>query len=423
MSRTVIIGIDGVPYSLMKDLSDRGVMPNFKELIKEGVFTRMRSSIPEISSVSWSSIITGKNPGEHGVYGFRDIIKGTYVVSFHDFRKLKAPAFWHVYNSKKYILINIPSTYPAQKVNGVHISGFVSPDLTKAVYPPYYLKILKEMDYRIDIDADRSRRYKNVLFRELFSTLDARMKVFKYLNGRLDWDFAMFVITGSDRLEHFLWDAYLDENNEWHSPFLEFFKFVDDVIGYIVNNVMNENDNLLIISDHGMEFSKFEINVNALLVKEGYLVLKDDRRRGYNSIKYGTKAFALEPCRIYLNREGKYPRGCVKENEVDGLIDELVNLFYDLRVDGKRVVSKVYRKEEIYHGTYVDHAPDLVVVPAEGFSFNAKLFKEDVIEKSSLPGKHNEEAFLYVRNGEGVVPDDPSVEDVIGIVHKLGGLS
>ena len=58
-NRTVIIGIDGVPFHLLNNLAGKGVMPNFAELKSEGVFTPMKSSIPDILSVSWSSVITG----------------------------------------------------------------------------------------------------------------------------------------------------------------------------------------------------------------------------------------------------------------------------------------------------------------------------------------------------------------------------
>ena len=73
-NRTIVIGIDGVPFGLLDDLTEKGIMPNFAELKggDEGVFTPMKSSIPDISSVSWSSVITGKNPGEHGIYGFTE---------------------------------------------------------------------------------------------------------------------------------------------------------------------------------------------------------------------------------------------------------------------------------------------------------------------------------------------------------------
>ena len=83
--RNIILGIDGVPYKLIDNLSDKGIMPYFKELKNNYSFNPMKSSIPHISSVSWSSIITGKNPGEHGIYGFSDIIKNTYSLKFPNF--------------------------------------------------------------------------------------------------------------------------------------------------------------------------------------------------------------------------------------------------------------------------------------------------------------------------------------------------
>ena len=76
MNRNIILGIDGVPFELMNSLSQKGIMPNFKELKDSYYFKEMKSSIPHISSVSWSSIITGKNPGEHGIFGFSELIPG-----------------------------------------------------------------------------------------------------------------------------------------------------------------------------------------------------------------------------------------------------------------------------------------------------------------------------------------------------------
>ncbi len=95
--RTVLIGIDGVPYHLLETLSDQNIMPNLKDLRKQGLFTQMLSSIPEISSVSWSSIITGNNPGKHGIYGFNDMIPGTYTTSaiLHNYQKQQLPAVLH----------------------------------------------------------------------------------------------------------------------------------------------------------------------------------------------------------------------------------------------------------------------------------------------------------------------------------------
>lgn len=419
-SKTVIIGIDGVPYSLMEDLSDRGVMPNFEELRKEGTFTKMSSSIPEISSVSWSSIITGKNPGEHGVYGFTDLIKGSYTRYFYNFKKLKSPAFWQMDESQKYIIINVPSTYPAQKINGFMVSGFVSPDLEKAIYPSSYIEELRSLDYSIDVDSEKAHESKMLLFKELFETLEARMKTCMYVWKHVKWNTLMFVITGTDRLEHFLWNAYQDKTHEWHYKFIEFFKRVDDAIGAIASKIEEETP-LIILSDHGMEAIETNVNINTYLVEKGYLTFGDNPRKAYGNIKCETKAFALEPSRIYLNKKAKYPRGSVTEREEPKLIEELIELFSHLERNGKKVLTRIYQKNEIYHGKELHEAPDLVLLPNSGFNLRASLFRKELFEKDDLTGKHTQEdAFLYVKNcRDTFIPDYPSVEDVLPISGML----
>jgi predicted AlkP superfamily phosphohydrolase/phosphomutase len=420
-NKTVIIGIDGVPYGLMKDLSDKDIMSNFKDLRKDGIFTKMKSSIPEVSSVSWSSIITGKNPGEHGVYGFTDIIKRTYTLSFHHFKKLKAPTFWQKNGFKKYVIVNVPSTYPAQKINGLLISGFVSPDFERAVYPPSYVRTLKTLNYKIDIDSEKGYKSKKLLFKELFETLELRRKICEFLWEKINWDIFMLVFTGTDRLGHFLWDAYENKNHEFHLEFIEFFKRIDEAIGNI-NGKLKENDSLIILSDHGMEKIKTNVNINAYLAEDGYLILGDNPKKGYNNIKDGTKAFALEPSRIYLNKAGKYPRGSVKEKDEDKIIEELTDFFSNIKINGEKVLRKVYRKEEIYHGNQVENAPDLVLLSNPGFNLRASLFKKEPFEKDSLTGKHTQEdAFLYIKNKENgtIIPEEPSVENVTVILDRL----
>ena len=167
--RNIILGIDGIPFELMDDLSKKDVMPNFNDLKKKFHFSRLKSSIPHISSVSWSSIITGKNPGEHGIYGFTDIIKNTYSLSFPNFNALKCKPFWQIDERSKHIIINVPATYPAKKLNGIHIAGFVALNLEEAVYPKTTISKLKEMNYIIDVDSSLAHQQsKDAFFDELF---------------------------------------------------------------------------------------------------------------------------------------------------------------------------------------------------------------------------------------------------------------
>jgi len=169
MGKTVIIGLDGVPYHLIDNLSDKGVMPNFKNLKDKGIFKEMESAIPEISSVSWSSIITGVNPGEHGIFGFMDMIPGTYTMSFPNFNSIKASAFWQTMDGT-HAIINVPSTYPAKPMNGFHVAGFVALDLENAVYPQKYIPMLEDLDYRIDVDSEKGHSSKELFFKDLHRT-------------------------------------------------------------------------------------------------------------------------------------------------------------------------------------------------------------------------------------------------------------
>ena len=421
-NRIVVIGIDGVPFRLLEDLSEKDIMPNFKELKREGesVFRQMRSSIPEISSVSWSSVITGKNPGEHGIYGFTELIEGTYTISFPNFRNLKAPAFWHEMANKSYVILNVPSTYPARELNGVHISGFVSPDLERAVYPPSYLDTLREFNYRVDVDSGYAHKSMRLFLNDLFKTNELRIKAYRYFWDKFDWDVFMLVFTGSDRLEHFLWHAYEDEDHEYHDKFLQYFKEVDIAIGEIAAR-MNEGDQLIMLSDHGMEAIKTNVNINRYLAAEGFLALGGNPKPSerYKNIKEGTKAFALDPARIYLNREGRYPKGSVKRSDEEDLIASLISAFDDLEYNGEKVIKRVYRKEEIYHGKQFEHAPDLVLMSNQSFNLKGNISAENIFEERDIIiGKHTyEDAFLYVRHNKDIVPEKPTVEDVRKIIE------
>lgn len=414
-NRSVVLGLDGVPHSLIEGLSEDGVMPNFARLVEQGTFKKMDSSIPAISSTSWGTIITGQNPGGHGVYGFTDVIEGTYTLSFSNFLSFKEPAFWQN-NGGAYVILNVPSTYPAQKLNGAHVSGFVSPNMEKAVYPQSLLEKLNEIGYKIDVDAEKGHKSERLLFKELQDAVEARIKAYRYLWGEYNWDTFMMVFTGTDRLEHFLWNAYEDSSHESHEEFLRFFERIDEVIGEI-DDRLNEDDSLIMLSDHGMERVKSNVNINAYLEEKGYLQLSDDEsKQKYNRIDEGTEAFGLEHGRIYLNRKGRYPKGEVEEGEGDEIIGQLKEDLLSLKVDGERVISETYERGEIYHGDQVDKAPDLVLVPESGYNLRGKL-SDETFEESPLSGMHNRKAFLYGRGDKIELPDKPTVEDVVPLLN------
>jgi len=89
-----VVGLDGTPFSFLNDEIESGNLPNIAALASGGVFSRMESEIPTISSVAWASFMTGKNPGEHGIYGFTGRKPGSYELYFPNYSHLKAEPFW-----------------------------------------------------------------------------------------------------------------------------------------------------------------------------------------------------------------------------------------------------------------------------------------------------------------------------------------
>jgi predicted AlkP superfamily phosphohydrolase/phosphomutase len=419
--RTVIIGLDGVPFGMLKDFAEADVMPNTGRLIRDGLFTPMRSTIPEISSVAWSSIITGVNPGEHGIFGFVDIHPDSYKMRFPNFSDLKQTPFWGRYRGKS-IIMNVPSTYPVGEMNGVHISGFVSIDFEKSVYPKPLIARLKEMDYRLDVDSQKAHNSIELFLEDLDKTLEARILAWRYLWDSEDWQIFMLVFTGTDRLMHFLFDAYEDKSHKYHNDFLNHFHRIDCVIGEICSE-LTEDDFCLLLSDHGFEMLEKDIYVNHLLSREGFLSFNRNSEPKLANIAAATKAFALDPARIFINQRGKYPAGSVEPTDRNACLKDLKGLFDSLQVDGRRVIRHIYRKEDIYSGPYLDSAADMILIADKGFNLKGSMAAQQLADRGPFTGKHTyQNAFLLIRDKRAVsdfIGDHPSVIDAGRLIRSL----
>ena len=393
--KTVIIGLDGVPFGMLKDLAEAGVMANTAELISEGIFKKMYSSIPEISSVAWSSIITGQNPGQHGIFGFTDLSPHSYKMRFPNFNDLKSPPFWSLAKNKS-VIINVPSTYPVKDMNGVHISGFVSIDINKSVHPAFLIPQLESLGYRIDVDSEKAHTDLNLFLRDLDETLTARIKTAKYLWDYTDWQTFMLTFTGTDRLMHFLWDAYEDNNHKYHDAFLEHFRKIDQAVGEIYSKLTGD-DVLIMLSDHGFEKLEKDVYVNYLLASEGFLTFRPNTEPKLVNINSTAKAFALDPARIYINQKGKYSAGGIEADDKGACLKELENLFGSLQIDGRKVIKHIYRKQDIYAGPYLEDSPDLVLIAEKGFNLKGAMNIQELASKGPFTGKHTyEDAFLLL---------------------------
>ena len=417
--RTILIGLDGVPFELLSDLAETGVMPNTKRLISSGTFRKMQSSIPEVSSVAWSSMITGTNPGTHGIFGFTDLSASSYRIRFPNYTSLKAPAFWDEWGEQS-VVINVPATYPVREMKGVHISGFVSIEMEKSVWPRGLVGTLNKLDYRLDVDSQVAHSSMDLFLADLEKTLEARIRAYEYLWEKSDWRLFVLVFTGTDRLMHFLWQAYEDKQHRYHTYFLDHFGRIDEAIGRISESI-RDDDLLVMVSDHGFGLLETDVYISHLLQQEGFLNMQPSAGPGVLGIERDTKAFALDPARIYLNMRGGYPAGGVEQADREQILKDLEQLFGSLEVEGRKVISKVYRKEQIYSGPYMQEAPDMLLLPTKGFNLKAKTSPGGLTDKPMFTGMHVQDtAFLLIRGSfDDAVPESLHVCNVKGIMEAI----
>jgi len=420
-NRSCVVGLDGVPHSLVRRFIEDGTWPFMATLAKSGVFTKMKVTLPEISAVSWPSFMTGANPGVHGIFGFTELGPG-YRMKFTNFGDLKAPTFWDRLgqSGKRSVVINQPGTYPARDIPGVIISGFVAIELSKAVRPMRYLATLRRNNYEIDIDTQRCRRDHNQLFIELKRTLDSRRAVADALWKEEDWDYFQAVITGTDRLQHYLWSAVEDPAHQRHGQALDYYREVDRFIKEMWEryhgsvDVSREGEGFFLLSDHGFCGIKQEVYVNTWLRENGFLSFDKDPPESLADISADSKAFALDPGRIYIHRQGKYEKGKVSEPE--GLIKELRDKLLNLSYYDEKVLELIKTRDEVYFGPETKNGPDLVLVGNHGFDLKGQIAAREVFGRSDLTGMHTwDDAFFWSLDPPG---DDLNITQLAEIVTR-----
>jgi predicted AlkP superfamily phosphohydrolase/phosphomutase len=415
--KVVIIGLDGVPYSLLKKYSDLNVMPHFHEMILQGSLFPMDSTLPEVSSVAWTSFMTGKNPAEHGVFGFMDIDRNSYEYVFPNFLTLKSRTFWDIADCPT-IAFNIPQTYPAKPLHGILVSGFVAIDLQKAVYPKRIYEYLKGIEYRLDVKSELALKDPELFFQDLFSTLEKRTEALKHLYEKEDWQMFIGTITETDRLHHFFFDSAI--GGKYHDIFIRFYQMLDDFLWEIFLASQKEKALFLTCSDHGFAPVQTEVYANRYLMEQGLLVPSEISN--IRDITSDSKAFCLDPARVYIHSKDIFSRGRVERSEYDLLRNRIKDSFEHLVYEGKKAVKRVYFKEEIFRGKYFDLAPDLYILGEPGFDMKSSFKKESVFGLSHFRGAHtHDDAHLFIA---GDMPSDVapglSIEKVSPIVlHYL----
>lgn len=390
--RTFVLGLDGMPYTLLLSMFSRMQMKNLKNISEDGSIKRMKSAIPTISSVAWTSYATGKNPAEHNIFGFVDRTANPFAITIPTSMNRRAETIWSKLSKKgqRIVAMNVPMTYPPEPVNGIVVSCFLCTDIRKSTYPKDFYKYLQEKQYVIDVDAWLVRESKQGFLEELIKTLHKRFEVAFELMDRDNWDFFQLHIMETDRLMHFFWNDISGENGDEYSILVNsFFELLDSLIGELYRK-LDKNDRLIILSDHGFCAIKNEVQLNNWLESEGLLKFESSDKKQLISYKKESIAYSLLPGRIYINLEGREEKGSVPIQCYKEVVEDIKERLIRLRnpFNGEQVIDKVFLKDEIYSGEYICNAPDIIAYPLKGYDLKGALDNKDIFTNSILNGMH-----------------------------------
>ena len=420
--RVAFIGIDGLPHSLVTDNPD--VFPTLSAVTDAGDGGQIDSIVPPESSACWPALTSGVNPGETGVYGFQDREVGSYDTYVPMGRDVQATRVWDRATDAGLdaTVMNVPVTFPPQRTVQRMVSGYLSPDVDKASHPEELRQYLTESGYTLSVNAKLGHKDDKTEFIDhARQTLDARATAFSRYIERDDWDLFVGVFTAPDRINHFLWADY-EEQGPYREEILEFYGALDEYIGDI-RTALPDDVTLVVGSTHGFTRLRYDVYCNEWLEREGWLSYDDSDDHGaLSDIDDDTRAYSLVPGRFYLNVDGREPNGVVAESEYEAVRSELqAELEAWEGPNGKPVAKRVVERETVFRGDHDEIAPDLVVIPNDGFDLKSGFRPHDAVFDTEGPrtGMHTfEDAALFVDHPDANV-EDADLLDVTPTLLRL----
>ena len=283
--RLLVMGLDGVPPEIAFE-DEKMHIPNLRKLFAESSTWRLKTINPPITVPAWACMVTGKTPGELGIYGFRNRVPGDYTLKVVTSRDVKVPAVWDELSAegKEVIVVGVPPAYPPKPVNGIMLGCFLTPDSGSAYAYPREIK--KEIEKKIgpyltDVHNFRTDD-KERLFQQILDLTEYRFKLYRHLLRKKKWDFFMFVEMGPDRMHHGFWKFYdrnhirYEEGHPLNSSMYEYYRLLDEKIGELLSD-LDSRTSVVVVSDHGAQRMDGGICINEWLAENGFLKFKKTR--------------------------------------------------------------------------------------------------------------------------------------------------
>ncbi len=465
--RVLIIGLDGATFDVLDPMMDAGRMPHLKAFVERGTAGVLESTKPPITPAAWTTFMTGKSPGTHGVIDFEQYDARSHrLVLTSQQTVAHVRTLWEIAGDKglKVGAISVPMTYPARKVNGFMITGFGTPGIdSEFTYPPSLKAEILRRWPDFTFKTQWRRRVMGGLpvfednLRRFCRSFHQGAEITRHCGDTYGWDVLMVVYKLVDNLQHKTW-RYLDPRfNQNHLRQAEMvagcFKELDDALGNLFEYAEKNDASVMMVSDHGHGSLEGKIQANLLLKRWGYLNLQPpivqsaarlryiwnrSHRKGRQRIAENfqvTRDLAVDFSRtqacvmhageygfLYLNMKGRQPVGIVEPGDYQRLREEIRERLLSMTTtapDGKefQLFTDVYRPEDVYDRprSELHGMADLFLKPAAGFSVVRRIQGGKVVRWlpwRKIEGTHRA-AGMFAIAGPGIARGRRTNADII----------
>lgn len=354
-NRVLMIGLDGMTFDVLDPLIAEGHMPNLARLVREGARAPLETIFPPLTAAAWTSAVTGKNPGKHGILEFFLRRPGSFDEMAVNQRLRDSRAIWDLLGDAgiRSIVTNVPCTYPPEPIPGVMISDFLTPAGRRDFVSP--ASVLDEIEaefgpYRLHLAGTYRRGQIDAVVDELVDEIEYKTKVNLFLMAREEWGACFTHVWGTDRIQHELWHV-VDPEHPRHDPaeaagyrsrVMDYWARVDESVARMVE-AAGPGTNTLLVSDHGFGPLHKYCSFNVWLMQQGLLRLRRDAATLVKRLAFAlgvTPEMAFKASRRVAAGGAKARRGVTADRTARGKLNKLFLSFNNVDWARTTVYSK-----------------------------------------------------------------------------------
>lgn len=378
-TRVMVIGLDCAEPSLVFD-QFAGKLPQLDRLRARAQWGRLESVIPPITVPAWACMMSGKDPGRLGIYGFRNRTRHDYSgLAIANATSIHERCLWDFVGERggKSIVLGVPPSYPPRPINGWRAGCFLTPSTTGTDPWTHPRELAAELHqaaggYEVDVANFRTDD-KDRLLNDIFRLSDKQFDAALHLARTKDWSYFMMVNIAVDRMHHGFWKYFdpvhvkFEPGNRFQGKMLEFYQRADARIGQLLE-LADSRTAVLVVSDHGAKRIDGGVCINEWLVREGLLAIDDMPKELTPLAKirvHWSKTRVWSEggyyARVFINKQGREPQGTVSPGEYESFRDRLAEQIAAIPdIHGRPMATKIFKPELIYPEVR-GIAPDLLV--------------------------------------------------------------